>query len=423
MTTRLLTPLGLLYVTLAVLAALPTPVSAEVCGPFPCEPAFVAPVAGASIPANVPAFPLIPEAVYGLGADAGFESGPVDAMAGSTPTPTIELLDPLGQVVPVDIVLAVVPGSGTYNIIPRTTLVPGTYRFRQPITCRGSATSAPVVLPTPSLDDQPFSVTPAAPLPTTVGSVTVSASQMTSYRIGAVLPDGGCSKERAAAVATLAFTPSPELAPFLPVARFEVCLDDAWCWFTNWGNIDIEPHPASQPFYDKFFTLCPPEEFGPGLAEGAHTGLFTARLPGQEPLPAVPFSFTLSCANAVVEPSGVVSDARPGSAADLAPLAPGPDGALANGDGGVAADVPAIGDALNAVPPGLDVGTLAADAAAAVDTPQAPPTGDGVNAESGASGCQCSLTRKDGDMAGVLWLLGLAILGRARSKRRRSGRV
>jgi len=417
MTSCLRRPLRLLSATLTVLVVLTAPASAEICGPFPCEPAFVAPVAGASIPANVPAFPLIPEEVYGQSVvDAGLEFGPLDARGNPPPTPTIELLDPLGQVVPVDILLAAVPGSGSYNIIPRTTLVPGAYRFRQPISCQGSATSVPVVLTVPSIDDQPFTVIAAAPLPSAVGSVTVSPSQMTTYRIGAYA-DGVCSEEKTAAVATLVFTSSPELAPFLPVARFEVYVNGVDWWFTNWGNVDIEPHPASQPFYDRFFTVCPPEEFAPGLPEGAYTGSFTVRLPGQEPLPAVPFSFTLSCVNTVAEPSIVGSDAGSGTAVDQVSPEPGLDGGSANRDASVAADVRAAGDSPTVVPPGPDAAVMATHADAAADTPQAP------SSKSGGAGCQCSLTRKNGGMTGVLWLLGLGIVGRTRSSRRRSGRA
>jgi len=180
----------------AALAAAPLGV-ARAQGADQCVVA-ITPAAGRSIPANAPALHYV---LFATGANV-----PPEAFQ---PPQGIELFNGAGAGVPVTINAD--PFYG-YEIDPATPFVAGqTYRLRYPDPCAGSGT----------ISEQTIAIGPAAPIPTTSGTVTLTAVTgdvpYTCFDLPYVLHNQpGLA---------IGITPSAELAPFLPVTLFEVVVD------------------------------------------------------------------------------------------------------------------------------------------------------------------------------------------------------
>ena len=137
---------------------------ARACSPPACDPIVVAPADGASVPANLPGFPVLDETRRPL----------PDAGPGET---ALVLCGPNGQSIPLER-RPLGAGSGLY--VPQTPLLPGPHQLAFVSNCHLSV-AGPVPLPEVVRN---VNVVAAAPLPTQAGQVTTSASYVPKYSSG-----------------------------------------------------------------------------------------------------------------------------------------------------------------------------------------------------------------------------------------------
>jgi hypothetical protein len=369
---------------------------ARACIGASCSPGIVAPDRGASVPANVPGFPVTPEQVFYW----PFDSAPASTL--------VELLDGAGQVVPTDVVS--LSTAKDYALVPKGQLDPGSYRFRRQVSCIASAGFPGG---TPSLvasEERAFTVTTASALPADAGTVEVGPAELVTYRVWGT---PACTADVTASLAKLAFKPSAELAPFLSVARIEVRVDGNLWVLSQWGIV-----PSSMPvssfvaykLYDELFTTCVgPSGTDRGLPEGAHQGTLTVWLPNlKDPLPPISFAFSTSCAGAAVLSDGGVlgSDGAPSPDAEAVDVAP----VSTYADGGSPPFGPVDSNGPDsALATAADTGTQIAPADAGA-------TGASIRVVARRKGgCGYVGSPASGGAAGLLVLLGLACVLRRRT--------
>jgi MYXO-CTERM domain-containing protein len=316
-----------------------------------------------------------------------------------------ELVDSTGTVVPT----SVATFSTGSALIPVSTLAPGGYRLRRYVNCN---------VPTPTTQEQSFTVTAAAAQPSEVGTVEVAPAQIATYTVSTFT--GSCTAQVPVSLVKLTFKASADFAPFLPVAKLAVDVDGVNWASSEWGGAESSipksfywaPH-----VYDELFTNCeasPLPYDDAGLSEGKHTATLKVWLPTQnQPLASLPFEFTTSCADVVlpdggVRPDGAVRDAQPAS---LDAKASTPDIAEAVPEAG-SPDTSAQPDARGSI--SLDLGSggsvgTADSAAVAADAAGTPP-------RTSSGGCSCS-TSRNSNWPGVL--LALAAVCAIRLRRAR----
>lgn len=147
---------------------------------------------------------------------------------------------------------------------------------------------------------QLFEVSASRPLPTSLGTVSVTTGRE-------VIEVGGgslCSISHDAAVARLTIVPSAELAPFSGVVGWTLEVDGRVWARERFGGISpagvLETYPnfPQRPNrrVDLVYATCKPSgEAGGGAGRGAHTATLRAELAGGGSLPPVEVSFTLDC--------------------------------------------------------------------------------------------------------------------------------
>jgi hypothetical protein len=296
--------------------------AAHACSPPSCEPVVVAPADQSHVPANLPGFPVLDET--SLRSDAGV-----------TET-AIELFGPDGKA----IALERRPTAGGGLFVPRAPLTPGQHELRFVQTC--DLTVGP--RPSPNVVRK-ITVTPEAPLPTTAGTATASTSLVADYAVPT--GSGSCYDLRTVALATVKLTPSPELAPYLSLARFSVKFDGRTWGTSVWGGGErVPPNPYVTPKNRalEIYTVCENGKRVAGQEEGEYKGELTVELPGVPALPPVPFSFRLDCnataktpangdggaPDTALQPDGGAVDAPMGGSSEAGSARP----SLGNDDGG-----------------------------------------------------------------------------------------
>lgn len=281
-----------------------------------CTPGAVAPADGATIPANTPALAVLLSRSHGLSADTveSFDE--------------LKLMDALGREVPV-MREAATSAAAESLLRPTTALAPGTYRIVRKPLCALSPQFGLGAPTNGALVEQRFTVTPARPLPTTAGSISVGPAS----RGPLLAPAGDCrGVDVDAALVKLQLHPSPELAPFLAVARLTVDVAGQR-WAQTLPGGEMGPIPPS--FYAPgrsamtLFRACTRTDAAHDLGvDREHvTGTVTVDIPGIGALPPLPFSATLSCERS----SSVVDGGGHEAGADLG----GADAGADRGDGGV----------------------------------------------------------------------------------------
>ncbi len=262
-----------------------------------CVPCSAAPAQGTTVTASVPGLPFVSEVYAGPRPDAAVVHDP-------------ELVDSTGTVVPT----SVATFSTGSALIPVSTLAPGGYRLRRYVNCN---------VPTPTTQEQSFTVTAAAAQPSEVGTVEVAPAQIATYTVSTFT--GSCTTQVPVSLVKLTFKASAGFAPFLPVAKMAVDVDGVTWASSEWGGAESSipksfywaPH-----VYDELFTNCeasPLPYDDTGLSEGKHTATLKVWLPTQDqPLVSLPFEFTTSCADVVLpdggaRPDGAARDAQPAS--------------------------------------------------------------------------------------------------------------
>jgi len=297
--------------------------SADACTYAACSPAQIAPPPGASVPANALGFPLQPARSAETSSELPNDNA-VLRMANGTVVPSTTktvLYDLVTATGSRDDIYAVVYDAYDAQriqrlVVPQQPLQLGTYTLYVDRDCPESAPA-----------HTSFDVVAAAPMPTSAGTVDVTVRHQEDYRVRTLA--GSCDKPVEASIATVAFTPTPELAAFQSVARIEVVADGITTWpldrsmpdagaaqqswaVSRWGA------PLSPRWTTELHTTCQPQMSYDdlGLTEGTHTGQLLVWLAGADrPLPPLLFSFTTSCGVAVdggapldSPPSGTTSE-------------------------------------------------------------------------------------------------------------------
>ncbi|MHA7633719.1 hypothetical protein [Corallococcus sp. M7] len=257
------------------------PPSAEACGRPLCtvQGSRIPMPSGGDVPANVPALVVVPPAYEWVEEQ------------------TLRLRTEEG----VDVEARVLRGPGNSGVLaPAAPLVPGTrYRLEGSVPCSEGRTGVPFVTMAS------FLAGPESALPTATGVLQPAAAQHGQLRVW----DGGasCASGYIAGWVTLAFTPAPELVPFLPWVHWTLEVDgQPWATAPH-GAVDSSggaiPADGFRTMRDLLtvYSLCGYESPGmppsaTGLAPGVHTATLRPVLEQSgTPLPPVSTSFELTC--------------------------------------------------------------------------------------------------------------------------------
>ncbi|GHG76192.1 hypothetical protein [Comamonas sp. JC664] len=241
---------------------------------------FPLPADGGVVPANVPGLVAVPPLLEKIDPS------------------TVRLLLPDGTQVPTTV------SEGAYQtqvLVPETPLEPGTmYRIEAKGDCELQATETESIT---------FTAGPALPLPTTLGTLTVTAPEQGYVN---VYGDSSCGgRVIRGNHATLRFTPSPELVPFLPWVHWSLEVDgEPWSHAKHGGvSATGEEHSETRRYENSrhllfVYTFCdyvgcmdstqrPPIH---SLPPGPHRATLTATLEHANlTLPALSVDFELGC--------------------------------------------------------------------------------------------------------------------------------
>jgi hypothetical protein len=148
------------------------------------------------------------------------------------------------------------------------------YRLVDENTCTGEESAEPAL-------DVVFQATPAAALPTTLGTLSVTTDS--SQPVTVATSSGSCDVTAEAAIADIAVEPSSEAAAWMDALHFTVMVDGK-AWGVTKDIREANPPGASWKGRGRttLFAACDEEsrdKIG-GLAPGAHTVKVVAELPG-----------------------------------------------------------------------------------------------------------------------------------------------
>lgn len=249
---------------LSVAAGL-TPRVASACS-APCAASRLLPGPQGSLPASAPGIAIF---AYGVGSDA--ELG-------------FELRDAAG---------ALVAGSLRRDadkqrfFAPSKPLAPGPYTARVATACAGAGIADGFLT-------SPLTVTDAAPLPTSVGSLAVASASREATR--ADTSSGSCTEPVDAAVVDLSLTTSPELERYRDAVAWETWVDGRFWWRAE-GR--LSPTEGQAHGVLRVFAACDgmtPRGRHPGLSEGPHDIALRAHLVGyDEPISPATIRVHVSC--------------------------------------------------------------------------------------------------------------------------------
>jgi uncharacterized protein (TIGR03382 family) len=180
-------------------------------------------------------------------------------------------------------------GAERIRLIPGTPLTPGlNYTFHDPDACT-------------SIFDHPddtftFAATAAAPLPTTLGELTVTAMTLAPLELAG---GAGCSEQITSARADVSLTLSASASPWKDALVYTTWVDgEQWS-----ASADLQASPAYGESWvgrgrDRVYAACTaPQEASPGVPEGQHSVELRAALPGTDlDLRSTSVMVTLKCA-------------------------------------------------------------------------------------------------------------------------------
>jgi hypothetical protein len=246
-----------LLVTLALLAASSRP--ADACSPPQCWPGSFVPKDGATIPANAPGFYFRPS-------ESGSPGDPslVRLTAASDPTTSIPFT-------------AVPQPNGDFVLVPDVPLVEGeTYTLEDRALCNNATLHST------------FTAGPAAPLPTSLGTVElIGHGNYADLDLATV--SGSCSTRVEATVLQIALSESASAAPWKDLFLYETLVDDQpW---VNQASIAVRTTPGESWVgrgKDLLYRVCQlsSDAYYQGLPVGGHEVRFRASLPGASPMTA-----------------------------------------------------------------------------------------------------------------------------------------
>jgi hypothetical protein len=238
------------------------PSPARACSLAPCFGVYTAPGQGTTVPGNLPAL---------------FQ-GVRDFVMSTVSTPV--LTNAAGEVVPL---LVSEDTEGRLLSVP-STLAPGAYTFTTANTCLEPYGPAPAQ----------FQVTDPAPLPSAVGTVTVSSPSRQTITVS---NGGSCYETVAADVVGLTIDYDPALVPFLPVAKHTLTVDGELWLATPYGATAVDIPGANVRQITALYRrpdLGPPygASWASGIGPGHHQAELVVSIAGMAaPLPSVQFAF------------------------------------------------------------------------------------------------------------------------------------
>lgn len=208
-----------------------------------------------------------------------------------------------------DTVPTVVSELGEGRLLQLASPLPaGMYTLTYETTCTGTAKSMPTQ----------FEVVAASPLPTEIGTVQMGAPTRQTITVA---ESGWCRADVVADVITLGIAYTPQLVPFLPVAKHTLMIDGEEWISTPYGSDEVNVPGA---IIRQVSTIYGRPESGPpygatlaaGIGPGHHQGELIVTIAGMAaPLPSVRFEFDFP------EPEASDSDAVETAADASAPSA------------------------------------------------------------------------------------------------------
>jgi hypothetical protein len=257
---------------LLILPALLPSRPAEACSPPPCWPGAFVPGDASTIPANAPGLYWRPGRSGGGAASTTSSVRLTTVSAPSTALPFTATALP----------------SGDYVIVPSAPLVEGTaYVLEDQSTCGGSAGSPRVT----------FTAGPAAPLPTSLGTVS-TIGHGTRLGLEVATASGSCSTMIDAVTFSIELSPSAEAIPWSSLLLYETLVDDQPWAIQESINISSAPGESWKGrARDLLFRTCTPSPDAsyPGMSPGTHDVAFRASLPGGQPISTPPSPVELMC--------------------------------------------------------------------------------------------------------------------------------
>lgn len=390
----------------AALALILVAARGEACSCYEmcCGRGVIAPATG-RVPANVPALAWWP----GPGRDVW-----CPARVGRAEEVAWMRLDAGGASQPVS--FSFETAAVGHLLRPAEPLVVGaSYRLVTQNTC-------PAHFPVPAMPETQraeFEVGPAAPLPTTLGTV---VGEPPGRRWVQVAANGGtCGLYLESSAVEIQLRHSPEAEPWASLFLYET-LVDGQPWQYRLTPCDIPPHGQSRHGRgrDVVFAVCANQSgtplLQPSIPPGRHTLRFRATLPGvSAPLESEPFEVDFNCDAPLPDAGFADAGAPDASLADAltADVIPADAGRM---DAGLA-------DARTADVGGADA--RGSDVLVADETSRAPDKPDAAVANTGApaagrlvAACGCRAARR-GSLPTLGWTIGLALLARRRRATRR----
>lgn len=255
------------------LAAAPRP--ADACSAPQCWPGYFTPGDQATVPANLPAIYWRPIRVNAQG---------------ETPDVSrVQLTTVADPATPLAFTATAQP-NGDYLIVPTAPLVAGTdYQIVDHSPCGETENAGPHAM---------FHAGPSAPLPATLGSLSIYEHGMDSFEVGTAR--GSCSSTVLADQARLELTASADAGPWRDALHFQTIVDDQ-VWSADTSINSTSPPGASWVgrAQDRVYHVCSTDDdsIGDGLATGSHHVTMTATLPGTTvSLTAAAVTLDLECA-------------------------------------------------------------------------------------------------------------------------------
>lgn len=241
------------------------------CSPAPCSAGFFTPATGTTVPASIPALYWQP---------LRDQQGVVDDIQRVTLTSTTDPSTPL------PFTATPLADSSAYLIAPEQPLVEGaTYQIGDTNTC----TDYPDY---PAAPTSVFLVAASAPLPTSLGAVTVTDSEVATLNVPT--SSGSCTFDVQADRAMLTLELSPDAMPWRDALHIET-LVDGQIWSSR----------------AQVYRTCHSDDPGAatGLAAGTHEVSMRATLPGTDiMLTTAAVTFSLECPGDPEDPSDTPSD-------------------------------------------------------------------------------------------------------------------
>lgn len=260
--------------------------AAWACSGLACEEPELGPPHTADVPINVPAFFVRLERLYQV--DAAPDGG----------APVIRLVDDMGAAVP--IAVEATGDLGSFWVRPSTKLAPGRYKLGVAATCerpRGQPTTGSPTAP--RWKETTLVATNEHALPNTAGTLQVVSRALEAQYLNGLL--SLCEvRPDPAAVVQFTFAPSPQMAPFMPVARATLKVDGKVWAKSRFGTLDV-----TRTIYEaersplQVHMLCGTTRTYPspdlGLAPGAHVAQLSLEIAGGPTLQTEQVPFNISC--------------------------------------------------------------------------------------------------------------------------------